>query len=378
MYFEPLHLVSRVTSGMELQTTKQAMRAPLLDSKDDQVLQGPLLTTVPGSGPSGLQHQTRTLRTSNILKYKVGVRSDQRGGYTGQQGWFVHELVPDNGIDGPGTVVVGSTDPTAAAEPVHMELQTSPEFDADGAPVNELAMKQVGQEWRRPGHAGASPRVIRLAFRALEGATDGFSKFNEIGRGASCTVFTARVFGVTVAVKRLKEGSAEWEAKQFVAEMEFLCAVSHPSILALLAFSTDGPQRCLVLELCTGGALNERLACRAADGQQADPLQWQQRVQIAGDVAGALQHLHSLTPQMIHRDLKAANVLLDGVSGKAKVADFGTVREGVVQGPDGGTTLTHLVTGQVIGTPSYMAPVRSGCVWCRALLLALRGRGLVA
>ena len=112
-----------------------------------------------------------------------------------------------------------------------------------------------------------------------------------------------------VAIKRLEE-AAEWQAEQFAAEMKLLSSVTHTSILRLVAFSTDGPQRCLVLELCFGGALNDRQSCRALAGRMSPPpLQWQHRVQlaIAIGIADALDHLHSRSPPMIHRDLKTPN-----------------------------------------------------------------------
>ena len=142
--------------------------------------------------------------------------------------------------------------------------------------------------------------------------------------------------------------------------MALLIGVSHENICRLLAFSNDGPAKCLVLELCTGGSLEGRLR---QTGQPAPvALTWLQRARIAQEVlltgravaatpltraaggcmwprycriltycrtacflvqvARALAHLHSLVPQMIHRDLKSANVLLDA-AGVVKVADFG-------------------------------------------------------
>ena len=131
--------------------------------------------------------------------------------------------------------------------------------------------------------------------------------------------------------------------------------MSHDNICRLFAFSTDGPQRCLVLELCVGGTLSDRLACKAPAGcAPREPLAWQQRVRIALGIARALEFLHGLTPQMIHRDLKTPNVLLDE-AGNAKVADFGTVREGIRKAP-GGTkgAATHTLTRAVVGTQGYM------------------------
>ena len=77
-------------------------------------------------------------------------------------------------------------------------------------------------------------------------------------------------------------GEASWDTRQFEVEMRSLCSLLHPNICSLFAFCTDGPQRCLVLELCTGGALDQRLACKPGAAQP--PLSWQARVRIAADV----------------------------------------------------------------------------------------------
>jgi serine/threonine protein kinase len=80
--------------------------------------------------------------------------------------------------------------------------------------------------------------------------------------------------------------------------------VCHQNICALFAISDDGPCKCLVLELCRGGALDTRLACQGEP--RPAPLPWQQRVRIAFGIASALKHLHSMVPPMIHRDIKVS------------------------------------------------------------------------
>ena len=149
-------------------------------------------------------------------------------------------------------------------------------------------------------------------------ATHGFGDASQISGGASCAVFTGALFGLRVAVKRLTETADAWSAKQFQSVMDTLCAVSHECICRLFAYSVDGPRRCLVLELCTGGSLDVRLACARGEA----PLQWDHRLRIAVAIGRALEHLHCLDPPLLHRDVKSANVLLDA-AGNAKVADFG-------------------------------------------------------
>jgi serine/threonine protein kinase len=116
-----------------------------------------------------------------------------------------------------------------------------------------------------------------------------------------------------------------------------VCTVQHGNICRLFAFCTDGPHRCLLMELATGGSLEDRLACRGAldfsggqDGAEAAaeagggggggddeaqqgppraPLTWQHRVRVAEGVCSALAHLHGLTPQLVHRDVKVGTAV---------------------------------------------------------------------
>jgi serine/threonine protein kinase len=106
-----------------------------------------------------------------------------------------------------------------------------------------------------------------------------------------------------------------------------------------------------VLELCTGGSLEARLACKAAGAQlPPQPLKWEHRVNLAQGVAHALAHLHSRDPPIVHRDVKTANVLLDS-EGNARVADFGISRVDVLKDSGGAT---HRTTAQRLGTTVYM------------------------
>ena len=186
-------------------------------------------------------------------------------------------------------------------------LQLSQEAEYDpltNFPANLAAKQLAALNWRtgQGGAAGATGVVVALPFAELAQATHNFDAFNALGTGGSCDVFKGLVFGLTVAVKRLNAGGSEWEEQQFTSEMELLTKIAHPNVVSLYAFSTDGPNRCLVLELCTGGTRSDRLSCTAqVESAPLPPLRWQQRVQIAQDILQALEFLHGLTPQMIHR-----------------------------------------------------------------------------
>jgi Leucine-rich repeat (LRR) protein/serine/threonine protein kinase len=227
-------------------------------------------------------------------------------------------------------------------------LRDAAEFDIEtGAPVNAASQQLCVLQWQ----AGEPESVRQLPYSQIEAATGGFGAANRLAGGGSCTVFQGNLFGLMeVAVKQLHSDADEWNNTQFETEMQALCTVTHDNICCLLAFSADGPSRCLVLELCTGGALDTRLACKAVgEGPKPEPLKWAERLAIAVGIASALVHLHLHRPQLLHRDLKAANVLIDG-AGKAKVADFGTVREG----PTKQSGDTHMQTERRVGTRVYM------------------------
>ena len=124
----------------------------------------------------------------------------------------------------------------------------------------------------------------------------------------------------------------------FFSELEMLSSVRHPNILACYAFVV-GPPSMLVVELGTAGSLKDLLA-RTSLAE----LPWHRRLELCAGVAAGVEFLHSLTPQLIHGDLKSANIVLDGLL-VPKIADFG---------------LSFLATGSTTrigkGTPAYCPP----------------------
>ncbi|XP_052293968.1 probable serine/threonine-protein kinase PBL19 isoform X2 [Citrus sinensis] len=136
--------------------------------------------------------------------------------------------------------------------------------------------------------------------------------------------------------------------KQWLAEVQFLGVVSHPNLVKLLGYcSTEderGIQRLLVYEYMPNRSLEDRLFSRAQP-----TLPWKTRLEIILGAAEGLAYLHEgLEIQVIYRDFKTSNVLLDG-NFKPKLSDFGLAREG----PTGDHT--HVSTA-VVGTYGYAAP----------------------
>ncbi|KAL9239496.1 hypothetical protein vseg_013810 [Gypsophila vaccaria] len=176
-------------------------------------------------------------------------------------------------------------------------------------------------------------------------ATSNFSEDKVIGRGGYATVYEGVLpDGRKVAVKKLLRGGIEGE-REFRAEMEVLTQQGvnwpHPNLVNLYGWCLDGADKLLVYEYMEGGTLEDFISDKTR-------LTWKMRVEIAMDVARALVFLHhECYPSIVHRDVKANNVLLDR-NGKARVTDFGLAR--VVDAGE-----TH-VTTTVAGTVGYVAP----------------------
>ncbi|CAA3010378.1 probable LRR receptor-like serine/threonine-protein kinase At1g74360 [Olea europaea var. sylvestris] len=176
-------------------------------------------------------------------------------------------------------------------------------------------------------------------------ATWSFSENRIIGRGGSGTVYRGVLpDGRQVAVKKLQREGLEGE-REFRAEMEVLSGNGfgwpHPNLVKLYGWCLDGSEKLLVYEYMEGGSLEDLITDRIH-------LNWRRRIDVAVDVASALVYLHhECFPSIVHRDVKASNVLLDK-TGKACVTDFGLAR--VVDA--GGSHVSTMVAGTI----GYVAP----------------------
>ncbi|XVF54358.1 hypothetical protein PTKIN_Ptkin05aG0174900 [Pterospermum kingtungense] len=193
-------------------------------------------------------------------------------------------------------------------------------------------------------------KVIRLDKTAFTHAdilkaTGNFSENMILGKGGFGTVYRGVLpDGREVAVKKLQREGIEGE-KEFRAEMEVLGGNEfgwpHPNLVTLYGWCLDGLEKILVYEYMKGGSLEDLISDRVQ-------LAWRRRIDVAIDVARALVFLHhECYPVIVHRDVKASNVLLDK-DGRARVTDFGLAR--IVDIGD-----SHVST-MVAGTIGYVAP----------------------
>ncbi|XP_059303199.1 proline-rich receptor-like protein kinase PERK15 isoform X1 [Lycium ferocissimum] len=187
-----------------------------------------------------------------------------------------------------------------------------------------------------------------FTYSELALATEDFSVSNLLGQGGFGYVYKG-VFhdGKEVAIKQLKVGSGQGE-REFQAEVEIISRVHHKHLVTLVGHCISGAQRLLVYEYVPNKTLEFHLHGDITAGKEDPPLSWETRMRIALGSARGLTYLHEdCHPKIIHRDIKASNILLDD-NFDAKVADFGLARLNY-------DTDTHVST-RVMGTFGYLAP----------------------
>ncbi|KAL7589543.1 hypothetical protein Lser_V15G39155 [Lactuca serriola] len=182
-----------------------------------------------------------------------------------------------------------------------------------------------------------------FTYEELAMATEGFSEANLLGQGGFGYVHKGVLpNGKEVAVKSLKAGSGQGE-REFQAEVEIISRVHHKHLVSLVGYCISGDQRMLVYEFVPNNTMEYHL-----HGKNRPVMDFSTRLRIALGAAKGLAYLHEdCHPKIIHRDIKAANILLE-FNFEAKVADFGLAKIT-------SDVATHVST-RVMGTFGYLAP----------------------
>lgn len=184
-----------------------------------------------------------------------------------------------------------------------------------------------------------------MSLSTLEMATDNFSEENRLGRGGFGPVFKGTMpDGQQIAVKRLSLHSRQG-LREFKNEVMLLRRVQHKNLVTLLGCCFEGNEKALVYEYLSNKSLDNLLF----DKNRSASLDWSKRFEIIVGVAKGLLYLHEESPvKIIHRDIKASNILLDDQL-NPKISDFGMAR----LFPEDNT---HVNTFRIAGTHGYMAP----------------------
>ncbi|CAN7082371.1 unnamed protein product [Brassica oleracea var. botrytis] len=197
-----------------------------------------------------------------------------------------------------------------------------------------------------------SPNLKVYTFLELSTATKNFRPDSMLGQGGFGKVYRGWIdaktllpskaaSGMIVAVKRLNsesvQGYSEWRS-----EINFLGTLSHPNLVKLLGYCREDKELLLVYEFMPKGSLENHLFRRG------EPFPWDLRIKIVIGAARGLAFLHGLPREVIYRDFKASNILLDS-NYDARLSDFGLAKLG--PSPE----KSH-VTTRIMGTYGYAAP----------------------
>ncbi|KAL6276545.1 hypothetical protein ACE6H2_020146 [Prunus campanulata] len=204
-----------------------------------------------------------------------------------------------------------------------------------------LAVRKRNKEGRN--NRKAKDPYISLA--AIHAATSNFSDSNKLGEGGFGPVYKGILNdGREVAIKRLSSLS-EQGLEEFTNEVLLIMKLQHKNLVRLCGFCVDGEEKLLAYEFMPNSSLDVILF----DSKKRARLDWSRRISIISGIARGILYLHEDSRlRIIHRDLKASNILLDNDM-NPKISDFGMAR--IFVGSEGEAN-----TATIVGTYGYMAP----------------------
>ncbi|KAJ8430276.1 hypothetical protein Cgig2_006322 [Carnegiea gigantea] len=212
--------------------------------------------------------------------------------------------------------------------------------------------EEMGRASRLSGGFAAAKLILfqntdckNLTVEDLLKSTDNFSQANIIGCGGFGLVYKATLpNGSKVAIKRLSGDCGQME-REFRAEVEALSKAQHKNLVSLQGYCEFGDDKLLIYSYMENGSLDYWLH-ECIDGGSV--LNWTARLRIAQGAGHGLAYLHKVCqPNIVHRDIKSSNILLDEKF-EAHLADFGLSR--LLRPYD-----TH-VTTDLVGTLGYIPP----------------------
>ncbi|CAL5213476.1 unnamed protein product [Lathyrus oleraceus] len=210
---------------------------------------------------------------------------------------------------------------------------------------NEKMMRQLNQDSSGEENGTPHPNLPFFNFKTIMTATRNCGHENKLGQGGFGSVYKGcLVNGQEIAVKRLSKDSGQGK-EEFKNEVTLLVKLQHRNLVRLLGCCFEKEERMLVYEYLP----NKSLDFFIFDLNQRSSLDWAKRFEIICGIARGVLYLHQDSRlKIIHRDLKASNVLLDAAM-NPKISDFGMAR---IFGEDE----IQARTKRLVGTYGYMAP----------------------
>ncbi|XP_019155914.1 PREDICTED: G-type lectin S-receptor-like serine/threonine-protein kinase CES101 [Ipomoea nil] len=184
-----------------------------------------------------------------------------------------------------------------------------------------------------------------FSYEWIVAATNNFSPVHKLGQGGFGSVYKGVTSeGQEVAIKQLSENSKQGLV-EFKNEVVLIAKLQHTNLVKLLGFCIHGNQRMLIYEFMPNKSLDFFLF----DPNRKEHLPWEKRLSIIEGIAQGLLYLHKYSRvRIIHRDMKASNILLDE-NMNSKISDFGMAK--ILQQNE-----TKSNTRRLSGTFGYMAP----------------------
>ncbi|KAJ9671488.1 hypothetical protein PVL29_025270 [Vitis rotundifolia] len=187
--------------------------------------------------------------------------------------------------------------------------------------------------------------VNRYSYRELRIATQDFSLANKIGEGGFGCVYKGTLRDGTVVAIKVLSAQSRQGLREFLTELSVISVIEHENLVKLYGCCVDEDQRILVYGYLENNSLAQTLLDGGRSGIQ---FSWKTRSKICIGVARGLAFLHEgVNPHIVHRDIKASNILLDKDL-TAKISDFGLAK--LIPEDQ-----THVST-RVAGTTGYLAP----------------------
>ncbi|KAM1485242.1 hypothetical protein ACFXTO_037197 [Malus domestica] len=229
--------------------------------------------------------------------------------------------------------------------PVFSSVSARP-LSCFGASVAEKRKRKSGSgQFGHDLDENVLENIKAFSYNELRSATDNFHPSNKIGRGGFGTVYKGTLTsGKHVAVKTLAAQSKQG-VREFLNEINTISNVRHPNLVELIGCCVQEAGRVLVYEYVENKSLDHALL---GPTSRTIKLDWEKRSAICLGTARGLTYLHEeLVPHIVHRDIKASNLLLDREF-NPKIGDFGLAK----LFPD---DITHIST-RIAGTTGYLAP----------------------